>query len=45
MTPGPKDGEATGLPGVRTWKGVYWVVAGSFVLWVGLLVALEMFFP
>jgi hypothetical protein len=29
--------ESTGLPGLRTWRGVYTVVLGLFVLWVGLL--------
>jgi hypothetical protein len=32
--------ESTGLPWPRTWPGVYWVVAGSFVLYVLLLVLL-----
>jgi hypothetical protein len=38
------DTEETGLPGLRTWRGVYLVVFGLFVLWVGLLAALEKFF-
>jgi hypothetical protein len=29
--------EATGLPGIRSWRTVYWIVFGIFVLWVGLL--------
>jgi len=29
--------ETTGLPAVRTWRGVYTIVLGFFVLWVGLL--------
>ncbi len=29
--------ETTGLPGLRTWRGVYTVVLGVFVLWVVLL--------
>ena len=29
--------ESTGLPGVRSWRTVYAVVLGLFVLWVGLL--------
>lgn len=29
--------ESTGLPGLRTWRAVYTVVLGLFVLWVGLL--------
>ena len=32
----PND-EATGLPGCRTWRSVYWVVFTIFVLWVSLL--------
>jgi hypothetical protein len=38
----PKAGneEPTGLPWPRTWPGVYWVVAGSFVLYVLLLALL-----
>ncbi len=34
--PEPLD-EATGLPGVRSWRTVYWIVGGIFVLWVSLL--------
>ena len=29
--------EATGLPRIREWRTVYWVVFGIFVLWVALL--------
>ena len=29
--------EATGLPWFRSWRGVYLLVMGSFLLWVGLL--------
>jgi hypothetical protein len=36
--------EATGLPGLKTWRAVYILVLASFVLWVGLLVALGMIF-
>ena len=35
-----EDVEATGLPGLRTWRGVYWVVMGCFVFWVALLYSL-----
>ena len=36
--PGPgRESEATGLPGFDTWRGVYLVVLGGFVLWVVLL--------
>ena len=38
-TPDGKD-ELTGLPGLRTWRGVYIFVFGCFVLSVVLLVAL-----
>ncbi len=34
----------TGLPWLRTWKGVYLVVIINFVLWVTLLAALTDFF-
>ena len=41
MTPEqtPND-DATGLPGLRTWRGVYAFVLGCFVLWIVLLIAL-----
>lgn len=35
-TPEPPDDE-TGLPGLRTWRGVYWLVLGVFVLVVSAL--------
>jgi len=38
------DDEATGLPGLKTWKAVYVVVLASFVLWVGLLYTLGVIF-
>jgi hypothetical protein len=31
------DDNSTGLPGLRSWRAVYAVVLGIFVLWVGLL--------
>ena len=40
MTPGPADSgsdDRPGLPGLRTWPALYWVVAGIFVLWIVLL--------
>jgi hypothetical protein len=37
-----KNEELTGLPGLRTWRGVYLLVFGCFVLWVALLLALTM---
>ena len=44
MKPAP-EGEEPGLPALRTWRGVYWFVLGSFLVWVGLLVALARLFP
>jgi hypothetical protein len=32
--------EATGLPGLRTWRGVYIAVLAAFATWVALLAAL-----
>jgi hypothetical protein len=40
----PPDDEITGLPGLRTWRGVYLFVAVVFVVWVGLLAALTRLF-
>jgi hypothetical protein len=34
------ESDETGLPWLRTWKGVYLVVIILFVLWVTLLVVL-----
>ncbi len=36
--------EPPDIPGIRTWRGVYWLVAGSFILWLGLLLALTLIF-
>jgi hypothetical protein len=36
----PPDDATTGLPGLRTWRGVYLVVFGVFLAWVGLLTLL-----
>jgi hypothetical protein len=36
--------EPTGLPGLRTWRGVYLLVFGCFVLWVLLLLVLTLSF-
>ena len=41
---GGQEDSGTGLPGFRTWRRVYWVVFGSFVLWVLLLVLLGRLF-
>ena len=40
-SPNP-EAEPIGLPGLHTWRGVYLFVLGSFILWVGLLVALTL---
>lgn len=40
---GGKD-ELTGLPGLRTWRGVYLFVFGCFVLSVVLLIALTVIY-
>jgi len=40
----PEDPAGPGLPGFRTWRGVYLCVLGSFLLWVGLLVLLTELF-
>ncbi len=36
--------ESTGLPWVRSWRGVYAIVVGSFVLWVVMLTLLREWF-
>jgi hypothetical protein len=41
---GSGEDESTGLPLLRTWRGVYGFVIGAFVLWVGLLFALGSIF-
>jgi len=40
MTAPQPDDESTGLPGFRSWRAVYGLVLGVFVLWVGLLAVL-----
>jgi hypothetical protein len=40
-----QNNEATGLPLLRTWRGVYLFVFGCFVLWVVLLAMLTVIFP
>ena len=37
---GAPESEATGLPGLRSWRAGYIFVLGVFVVWVALLVAL-----
>jgi hypothetical protein len=36
--------ESTGLPGLRSWRAVYTVVIGLFVVWVGLLTWLTAYY-
>ena len=38
--PDPSDSEAPGVPGFRTWRGVYWFVFGTFV---AVVIALAIF--
>ena len=38
------DDKVTGLPGFKSWRGVYTFVFVSFIIWVGLLVALTVTF-
>jgi len=41
MTPESKPSdESTGLPGLRTWRGVYTFVLVIFAVWIALLLAL-----
>ena len=40
----PLDDKATGLPWFNTWPAVYIFVLVSFVIWVGLLLALTVTF-
>jgi len=46
-TGGPSDDsdKLTGLPWLRTWRGVYVFVFGFFVLWVVLLLVLTLSYP
>jgi hypothetical protein len=43
MKPSPDD-ESTGLPGLRSWAGVYWCVLGVLAAWVGFLTVLTRVF-
>jgi hypothetical protein len=38
--PPPPNDDSTGVPGFRSWRAVYAVVLGIFVLWVVLLTVL-----
>ncbi|HEY1848324.1 MAG TPA: hypothetical protein VGG37_03910 [Opitutaceae bacterium] len=40
MTP-PRDDESTGLPGLRSWRAVYWTVVVVLGAWVVALYALS----
>jgi len=40
IPPPPSDDELPGLPGFRTWRGVYVFVLGVFGLWIALLALL-----
>jgi hypothetical protein len=40
----PESDDSTGLPWPRTWRGVYLLVFGCFVLVVGALELFERFF-
>jgi hypothetical protein len=42
-TPEPND-DSPGVPGFRTWRGVYWFVLGCFVLVVLALTLFSRFF-
>jgi hypothetical protein len=44
VEPPVPESENTGFPGIRTWRGLYVFVFGSFVLWVVMLFALTMIF-
>jgi hypothetical protein len=41
---GASGDQSTGLPWPATWRGVYVLVIASFVIWIGLLVALTVIF-
>lgn len=43
-SPTRENEELTGLPRLRTWRGVYLFVFGCFVLWVLLLLALTIIY-
>jgi len=38
------DGDCTGLPWPKSWRGAYIVVLASFALWLALLIALTELF-
>ncbi len=41
---GSPESETTGLPGLRTWSSIYWLVTGVFVVVVVLLAMLTQMF-
>ncbi|HEY1763503.1 MAG TPA: hypothetical protein VGF85_01185 [Opitutaceae bacterium] len=41
----PPDDEGTGLPGLRTWRGIYVLVVVVFAAWVAVLTLLDWVFP
>ncbi len=41
--PSVSESDTTGLPWPKTWKGTYLFVISSFILWLGLLIALTEF--
>jgi hypothetical protein len=41
MSEGEPADELTGLPVVRTWRGVYLLVVLAFIVWVGVMLILE----
>ncbi len=41
---GQDENQETGLPWLRTWRGIYLLVLGSFLLWVALLYTLSVSF-
>jgi hypothetical protein len=43
-SPAGGQDEVTGLPGLRTWRGVYIFVFGGFIVWVALLLVLTMIY-
>jgi hypothetical protein len=42
--PPPSNDELTGLPGLRSWRAVYAVVMGVFVVWIALLTWLTAYY-
>lgn len=41
---GQDENQETGLPWLRTWRGIYLLVLSSFLLWVALLYTLSVSF-